>query len=556
MTRKMSRRRFLKISAAVTAATAISGVSCFSSDFDIIIVGGTIFDGSGTAGFPGDIGIRGGKIVAIGDLKDRSAARKIDAAGLVVAPGFIDFHSHSDDELLLGGEAQSKIRQGVTLEVLGQDGGSYAPLNEKMREQMRKRMRNRYDIEIDWTDFQSYFLTLEQRGMICNALSMLGQGTLRECVVGEDDRPATDAEIAEMKRLAAQAFEQGAYGISSGLEYVPGSFASTAEIIEVCKAMNGRGIYSTHMRNEDDTLIEAVQEAIEIARGAGVDLNVSHLKASGRRNWDKLPEVLALLDETRAGGMRVTCDGYPYVAYNTGLASMFPLWSRDGGSEKFVTRLQDPALTDSIRSAVLGKVEKIGGWQSVMISGVSKNPEREKYEGKQFQELTADGGDPFELLVNLVMQEEGGGSMVGFAMSEENTAKVLAYPHCMTASDGSALAESGVLSSGSPHPRAFGTFPRLLGKYVREEQRMPLEDAIRKITSLPAEMLRLTDRGLLKENYHADITIFDPATVTDNATFQHSQQYPSGIPFVLVNGVPVIDGDKFSGALPGKVVRS
>ncbi|MCB0268011.1 MAG: amidohydrolase family protein, partial [Calditrichaeota bacterium] len=260
MTRKMSRRRFLKISAAVTAATAISGVSCFSSDFDVIIVGGTIFDGSGTAGFPGDIGIRGGKIVAIGDLKDRSAARKIDAAGLVVAPGFIDFHSHSDDELLLGGEAQSKIRQGVTLEVLGQDGGSYAPLNEKMREQMRKRMRNRYDIEIDWTDFQSYFLTLEQRGMICNALSMLGQGTLRECVVGEDDRPATDAEIAEMKRLAAQAFEQGAYGISSGLEYVPGSFASTAEIIEVCKSMNGRGIYSTHMRNEDDTLINAVQK--------------------------------------------------------------------------------------------------------------------------------------------------------------------------------------------------------------------------------------------------------------------------------------------------------
>lgn len=556
MAKMVSRRKFLKVSAGVAASASLWGVSCgWFADFDLIIVGGLVLDGRGRPGTVQDVGIRGGRIAAIGDLKDRSARRKIDAAGLAVAPGFIDFHSHSDDELLLGGAAQSKIRQGVTTEVLGQDGGSMAPLNRKMRASLHERLRKNYGLESDWEDFAGYFDFLEQNGMISNALSMVGQGTLRECVVGEDDRPASAEEISRMQQLARAAFAQGAYGISSGLEYTPGSFADTAEIIAICRAMDGRGIYSTHMRNEDDTVIEALQEAIAIARGAGVALNVSHLKASARRNWHKLPEILALLDAAREGGMVVTCDRYPYVAYNTGLSSLFPLWSRDGGKEKFVARLQDGGLRDSLMAEVLAKVEKIGGWGSVMISGVPRNPERNKYEGKTIAELAGDGSDPFALLMELITTEEGGGGMVGFAMSEENTAALLAYPYCMTASDGSALAAEGPLRSGSPHPRAFGTFPRLLGKYVREEGLMPLEEAVRKVTALPAQTLGLGDRGLLREGFWADVTLFDPARVRDRATWGEPHQYPEGIPYVIVNGEVVIDQENFSGRLAGKVLR-
>ncbi len=556
MPKTISRRHFMKISSGIATATALWGFSCQGLyDFDLIVVGGLILDGSGQPGSVGDVGIRDGRITAIGDLKDRSAARKIDAAGLAVAPGFIDFHSHSDDELLMGGNPQSKVRQGVTLEVLGQDGGSMAPLNADMRDSRMSRFQKILGNDKGWDDFAGYFALLEKRGMITNALSMLGQGTLRQCVVGEDDRPATSAEIAEMQQLAATAFAQGAYGISSGLEYTPGSFASTDEIIAICKAMNGRGIYSSHMRNEDDTVLEALEEAITIAQSAGVDLNISHMKASARRNWHKMDAMIARLDAARATGMTVSCDRYPYVAYSTGLSSLFPLWSREGGSDRFMSRLQDAALSDSIQNAVTAKVDKIGGWASVMISSLRKNEQRKQYEGKHLEELTSDGSDPYQLLLSLIQNENGGGGMVGFAMSEENTSRLLAYDYCMTASDASSLANEGPLHRGNPHPRGYGTFPRLLGKYVRQDGIMPLEEAVRKITALPAAMLNLKDRGWLKEGYAADVAIFDPATVIDNATWGDPHRYPSGIPYVIVNGEIVIDQEKYSGKLPGIVVR-
>ncbi len=557
MSGNYTRRKFLKLCAngAIASTPLFFTVCDFKNDFDLILVGGHIFDGSGQPGSVMDVGIRYGKIAALGDLKDRSARRKIDVSGLAVAPGFIDFHSHSDDELLLGGEAQSKIRQGVTTEVLGQDGDSMAPLNEKMRENLHEQLQKRYQIDTNWRDFSGYFARLERDGMIGNAISMVGQGTLREYVVGENDRPATNTEIAQMKQLAQIAFEQGAYGISSGLEYTPGSFASTGEIIEICRSMNGKGIYSTHMRNEDDTVIEAVREAIAIARGAGVALNISHIKSSGRGNWHKLPDILALLDESRANGMQVMCDRYPYVAYNTGLANLFPLWSRDGGSDKFVERLQNPALSDSLQEFVLGKVRKIGGWNSIMISSVSKNPDRSLYEGKTLAELSQNGRDPYQLLRELIITEHGGGGMVGFAMSEENTAKLLAYPYCMIASDASATAIKGKLRRGNPHPRGLGSFPRVLGKYVREDKIMSLPEAIRKMTSLPAQTLNLSNRGNLRQGFWADIAVFDPKTVIDNATWSNPFQYPGGIPYVLVNGQMVIDQEKYTGKLPGKVLR-
>jgi N-acyl-D-amino-acid deacylase len=552
-----SRRQFLKTTAAAAMTTSplFSAACGFLKDFDLLILGGLIYDGTGRPGVIGDLGVKNSKIAAIGDLKNQSAKRKIDATGLAIAPGFIDFHSHSDDEALLGGEPQSKIRQGVTTEIFGQDGDSMAPLTEEMRARSSERLKARYGVEIDWTDFAGYFQRLERGQLITNVASMVGQGTLREYVVGEENRPATADDIEKMKALAREAFRQGAYGISSGLEYTPGSFASTEEIIEICKSMAGRGIYSTHMRNEDDTVLEAVDEAIRVARESGVALNISHLKASGPKNWHKVPEILRKLEEARAAGLAVTCDRYPYVAYNTGLSSLFPLWSREGGDEKFVERLKDTALQEKLRTEVAYEAEKIGGWQSVMVSSLPQNPQRQKFEGKSLAELSEDGIDPFKLLVDLIVQEEGGGSMVGFGMNEEELTAILSYPHCMVASDGSALAISGTLHFGNPHPRAFGTFPRALGKYAREEKIFNMAEAVHKITSLPASTLGLKDRGLLQAGNWADVVIFDPDKVIDRATWTAPHQYPEGIRFVLVNGEVVVEEGEFTGKLAGKVLR-
>jgi N-acyl-D-amino-acid deacylase len=550
-----SRRQFLK--ATAIAVSPLFSIACgVLNKFDLLIIGGLIYDGSGRAGILGDMGIQNGKIVAFGDLKNNPARRKIDAAGLAVAPGFIDFHSHSDEELLLGSEAQSKIRQGVTTEIVGQDGDSVAPLTETMRVKWSENLKTDYGLEVDWLDFSGYFRRLEKNKIITNVASMVGQGALREYVVGEDNRPATPAEIEKMKTLAREAFQQGAYGISSGLEYTPGSFATTEEIIAVCKAMNGRGIYSTHMRNEDNAVLEAVDEASRIARESGVALNLSHLKAQNPKNWHKVPLILEKLDQARAAGLRVTCDRYPYIAYNTGIASLFPLWSREGGSEKFVLRLKDSVLLNRLRQEVSRKVENLGGWQTVMIASLSKNPERRKYEGKNFAELSQDGVDPFKLLVDLVIQEEGGGSMVGFGMSEEELAGVLKYSHAMVASDASALATSGKLCFGNPHPRSFGTFPRVLGKYARDEKLFDLAEAIHKMTALPASALGIKDRGFIEIGNHADVVIFDSQKVIDRATWTAPHQYPEGIRFVIVNGEVVIDAGEFTGKLAGRILRA
>jgi N-acyl-D-amino-acid deacylase len=553
-----SRRQFAKIAAAgMLAAAPWFSLACNSSEkFDVLITGGLIYDGSGRPARIGDLGINNEKIVALGDLKDKSATRKIDAANLAVAPGFIDFHSHSDEELLLGAEAHSKIRQGVTTEIIGQDGGSVAPLTEKMRAQWSESLSSNFGVEVAWLDFGGYFQKLEKSGIITNVASMVGQGSLREYVIGADNRPATPEEIEKMKALARKAFMQGAYGISSGLEYTPGSFASTEEIIEVCKAMGGRGIYSTHMRNEDDAVLEAIDEAIRIARESGVALNISHLKAQNPKNWHKVPLILEKLDQARATGMQVTCDRYPYIAYNTGLSSLFPLWSREGGSEKFVSRLQNSALQDRLRQEATAKVTNLGGWQTVMIASLSKNPERQNYEGKNFAELSQDGADPFKLLVELVIKEEGGGSMVGFGMSEEELAGVLKYPHAMVASDGSALATNGKLRFGNPHPRSFGTFPRVLGKYAREEKLFDLAEAIRKMTALPASALGIKNRGTLQVGNYADVVIFSAEQVSDLAQWTAPHQYPAGIQYVVVNGEVVIESGEFNGKLAGKVLRA
>ena len=502
-------------------------------DFDVLVRGGSVLDGSGAPAERKDVGIRGEVVTAVSDLTGATARRILDASGLTVSPGFIDVHTHSEEELLVNPKAESKIRQGVTTEILGMDGGSYEP--GVFSQELRK---------------------LEEGGIALNAASFVGQGTIRGLVLGMSDRAATADEIEAMRKLARTAFEQGALGISSGLEYTPGGFAALSEIAELAKVMSGtQGLYATHMRNEDDRVLEAVEESIEIAERAGVGLHISHLKCQGKRNWGKLDSIFEAIRKAEARGVSVTMDRYPYVAYSTTLANLMPLWSREGGTEEFLRRLQSADDWPRIRAAMEEKIALLGSWDAVMISSV----EREKnkpLQGKTIAEIVKERGeDPFLYTRALILEEKNRVGMVGFGMEEETTARVLAHPNCMPASDGIALADYGELRKGNPHPRSYGTFARVLGKYVREEKIMPLEEAIRKMTSLPAERFSLARRGRLAKGFFADVVVFDPAKVRDRATFAEPHQYADGFEAVLVNGVVVFEGGERTEELPGKVIR-
>lgn len=527
----MNRRTFLK----ATVGTGVIGVRKVLSQqrFDLVLRGGSVLDGSGAPARRADVGVIGSRIASIGDLSGAEAVRTLDVSGLTVSPGFIDVHTHSEDELLTNPLAESKIRQGVTTELLGMDGGSFEP-----------------------GVFGDELQALEDAGIALNAGSFVGQGTLRRQVMAMSDRAATAAEIAEMQQLAASALRQGALGISSGLEYTPGGFASTEEIGELCRVMaETDGLYATHMRNEDDRVLEAVEEAIAIAERGEVGLHISHLKCQGRRNWDKVDDVFRMIDRAEARGVSVTFDRYPYVAYATGLSNLMPLWSREGGTERFIARLQDPDVWPRIRQAMADKIELLGSWDAVMISSV-RRPDNTSFQGRSIAEIVADiEKDPFDFTRDLIIEEANRVGIVAFGMGEETTARILAHPKCMPASDGSALATYGELASGNPHPRSYGTFARVLSKYVREMNVMAVEEAIRKMTSLPAERFSLPERGRLAEGYFADIAVFDPETVDDEATFAEPHQYATGFEAVIVNGKLVLEGGERSEELPGIVLR-
>lgn len=555
LSKNITRRKFMQTAAAgglYSAAILTSG--CSRTDFDILILNGSICDGTGAAPFQADLGISNGKIVAIGALQNRTAGKKIDAKDKIVAPGFIDIHSHSDTNLLVDGRAMSKILQGVTTEVVGQDGGSVAPVKNEWRERRNERLQERYGLAVNWVDFRGYFDQIRQQAISVNLMSMIGAGTLRAYVIGEENRPATEEELRQMQKLIRECQQQGARHLSSGLEYTPGSFASTEELGALASALAAGGIYSSHIRNEDDRLEDAIREAIKIAEIGKCGLNISHLKAQGQRNWHKLDSVFAMLEAARNGGMRVTCDRYPYVAYSTGLANLFPIWAQEGGSDTFVVRLQAPEHAAQIRQYVLDKVSALGSWDSVLISGLS-GEKFASFVGRRMGELAQElGREPYELLLEIMIDQNGGGGMVGFGMSEENTKRILAYPFSIIASDGSARTVEGPLSSGNPHPRNYGTFPRVLGYYVREQKALSLSEAIRKMTSLPAQVVGIQDRGKLTEGFWADVTIFDPNTVIDRANFADPKQYPIGIEQVIVNGKIVVQNGEHSGAKPGMVI--
>ena len=533
-----TRRSFLKVTGGTLLAAAFGpALRGRRADYDLILRRGMLFDGTGAPGVERDIAILQGRIAAIAARITGNATEELNVQGLAVAPGFVDIHSHGDGSLDDDPRAESLIRQGITTIITGQDGGSRATGAADK-------------------SFTDLFAGLERLSPSVNVASMVGLGTVRGAVVGNADRPATSDELATMTRLVESALAQGACGASSGLEYTPGAFASRDELIALCRPLAVRRlVYATHMRNEDDRLLPAIEESIAVARGAGCGLQISHLKTQGPRNWPRLNQAFDLIDTAKAGGLDIAFDRYPYVAYSTGLTNLFPVWSRDGGTEAFLARLADSSVAPRIREETLAKVALIGGWDNVMVTSVSDDADRSA-EGKRLGSFAnALNEDPYELTVKLLTRNRGSVGMVGFAMSEENLERILAHPLGMVCSDGGAFATEGPARRGSPHPRGLGSYARVLGKYVRERRTLTLEDAVRKMSSAPASRARLKDRGLLAKDAAADVVVFDPATVMDRATFEQPFQYPAGINIVIVNGkVALRDGMRF-GTGNGKALR-
>ena len=541
-----SRRSFLASGAAVAAAACTPLTRLASPSRSILIRGGTVVDGTGARRVVADVLIENGVIRGIGPNLRSSGADVLDARGLIVTPGFVDIHSHGDGGITADPMAESLVRQGVTTVVVGQDGSSNGP-------------REHDDPDARFTSIGQYLtsLTRDVKPAV-NVATMVGLGTVRGAVVGPADRPATPDELRRMTALVAQAVLEGACGASTGLEYAPGAFASIDELIALCKPLAAKRLpYSTHMRNEDDTLVEAVDEAIAIARGAGVPLQIAHLKTSGVRNFSKIDTVLARIDAAKLSGMDVAFDRYPYVAYSTGLSNMFPVWALDGGSAKFVARLESPDTAAKVRAESEAKAETVGGWHNVAISGVSNAADRAA-EGERVDDLAkAAGVASYDYVAGLLKRNGGSVGTVVFAMSEDNLKRFLAHPLGMVCSDGGSFAVSGASRRGHPHPRGLGSFPRVLAKYVRESGTLSLEQAVYKMSGFPASRLGLgAGVGVLTVGAAANVAVFDPATVEDGATFADPFQYPKGIPYVVVNGVVALREGERSPERTGRVLRA
>ena len=532
-----------------------------SPQYDLVIRNGTIYDGSGSEGFVADVAINGDAIAAIGSLGKATGKTEINATGLAVAPGFINMMCWANASLIEDGRSQSDIRQGVTLEVLG-EGGSMGPLNQTMKEQMVKHQGDiRYDIE--WTTLDEYLVFLEKRGVSPNVASFIGAETPREYVIGHEDRPPTAEELDEMRGIVRTAMEDGALGVASALIYPPGSFAETDEMIALAEvAAEYDGIYISHVRDEGAHLLEAIGELIEIARTAEIRAEIYHLKASGHANWPLFPEAVAMIEQARAGGLHITADIYTYPAGATGLNATMPPWVQEGGFEASLERMADPALRKRI---VREMNEESGSWENMFHGAGSpdnillvgfKNEELKPLTGKTLAEVVEmRGTPPEETIMDLILEDRSRIGTVYFSQSEDVVRRAIALPWVSFCSDAASLAPEGVFLKRNPHPRAYGSFARLLGRYVRDEQLIPLEDAIRKLAALPAENLKIDSRGMLKEGYFADVVLFDPDTIQDHATFVEPHQYATGVKHVFVNGVQVIENGEHTGATPGRVVR-
>jgi N-acyl-D-amino-acid deacylase len=554
MKKSITRRTFTKTTALATAGLFV-GCSV-KNEYDVIIKNGLIIDGFGTQGIKKDIGIVGDVISVIDNLGDKTADIIIDAKDQVVAPGFIDIHTHTDTRLLVDFRGVSKVTQGVTTEVSGNCGSSPFPKNEIDLKEMNKNLYERYGINVNWNDLNGYLKVLEESGISINYATFTGQGSLRSYAVGKNDVPPTPEQMVLMKAALEKSMKEGSFGLSSGLEYAPGSYADTQELIELCKVASANGgIYNTHMRNEDDRVVEAIEEAIQISREAQISVELAHLKACNKSNWHKVDQILELIDSANGQGLQVNADRYPYVAYGTGLSTFLPLWSRQGETDDVLARLNDKNQIEKIKTYAISRGTRIGGWDRVMIS-YCKSDENKKWEGKTIQECAKESGtSEFTFIRELLVQERLSAGIVGFAMDEENLKKVLSHPLVMIGSDGSTAATDGKLATGKPHPRYYGTFPRVLGKYCREEKCFDLPTAVKKMTTMPAEKLGLKRRGSIIKGNFADITIFNPNTIIDKATFTEPHQTAEGIEYVLVNGKVIINKGKHTGVQSGHVLR-
>jgi N-acyl-D-amino-acid deacylase len=528
--------------------------------FDLVITNGHIIDGTGSPWYSGDLGIRDGKIAAIGNLASASRKRTIDAAGKVVAPGFIDMLGQSELTILVDPRLPSKIYQGITTEITG-EGGTVAPLNDAVIQSDRAGYE-RYHITPDWRTFRQYFARIEKQGMGINLASYVGATQVRRLVLGDDNKQPTPDQLEQMKTLVREAMKDGTVGVSTALEYAPAPYAKTEELIALAaEAGKFGGIYSTHMRNESDSVLEAIDEALRIGREAHVPVEIWHLKVAGKNNWGRMPEVVAKINGARAAGSDVTADTYAYTAWFNDFSAFIPPWAHDGGTAKLVERLKDPATRERIRRDMLtpskdwdNEWREIPGPEAVMI-GVVQNPKMLPLEGKRLSEIAKLWNkDPMDALFDFLIEDPNAGVAV-FGMSQPDVTLALQQPWVAIDNDSSGTSPEGILGQEHPHPRAYGTFPRILRKYVREEKALTLEDAIRKFSALPAQRLRLIDRGALKAGMWADVVIFDPTTVRDLATFDNPNHLSEGMEYVLVNGVAVVDEAKMTGALPGKVLR-
>ena len=544
---------------ALTAAVVSLSIGCTASAqrFDLIVRGGQVADGSGQELIRADVGVLGDRITRVGDLSKESAGRVIDAAGMIVAPGFIDVQGQSGTTLLADGNGESHLRQGITTEIIGEggspafwtpgsdDGESLAP----------------FGVEFDWKDFNGYFDKLRQRGTTINVGTFVPATMVRRAIIGMDNRPPTPQELSRMEAMVDQAMRDGAFGLSSALIYVPGTFAKTDELTALAKvAAKHKGIYITHIRGESFNLFNALDEAIAIGRDAGLPVVIYHLKVGAKANWGRMNEAVAAIAKANAAGGRVSATMYPYTAGGTGLAATLPLWVQEGGRERMLERLKDPAIRAKARQEIETKLD---GWENLLMAatfdGIQVASVPRDFDqtiiGKRISQIAAERkADPWDVYFALLVDSGGRIGALYHMMSEEDVKTGLRAHFVTIGTDSSALRSEGVLAQGAPHPRSYGTFPRVLGKYVREEKLFPVQTAVHRMTGAAATQMGIRDRGFIRERYIADLVVFNPSTVKDNATYERPHQYPTGIEHVVVNGVPVLDPKGLTGARPGRAL--
>lgn len=525
--------------------------------YDLLILNGKVVSGEGNPWFKADVATVGDKIVRIGQLQGERAAKRIDANGLVVSPGFIDGHSHSDLCILADPEAEQKTKQGVTTENVGLDGMSVAPIDERDIPAWQKHLSGlagNPGVDWTWRTLSDYFDAIDARLPSDNITGYVGLGTIRLKVMGMTDREATPAEIEEMKWIAVRSMEEGSRGISSGLIYPPSQYQTLAEVAEIAKAVRAYdGIYNVHLRSEGDRLIQAIEEVVEIGRRSEIPVLITHFKANGRRNWGLSGRSLERVDRARREGVDVSIEQYPYTAGSTMLQAVVPPWYHSRGPDPLIRMLKDSreAIKKDIRERTDWENTSLqSGWENIFVSSVASGRNK-AYEGKNIAEIAGMRGlaDPADAALDLLAEEELAVGMVIFSMAEDDVTRIMRHPAVNVITD-------GLLGGSRPHPRVYGTFPRILGRYVREQKVLSLEEAVRKMTSLPAEKLRLRKKGVLAENYDADITVFNPETIIDRATFEDPRQFPSGIEWVIVNGKVVVEHGEHTGARPGKTIRT